>query len=77
MDKDLAVKDRTRFSIENALVNLMAGTVRVAVIEQRMGIGVLARADEVQAINPAFGPRLIESDVDVMAGKLGAERHGR
>src|SRR5207249_390312 len=43
--KNLAVKDRVRFSVEHTFVKLMTRTMRLAMIDYRMCIAVLARAN--------------------------------
>ena len=71
--EDLAVEDRPRLAVENALVKLMTGAVRLPVIDHRMRVGVLVAVNHVKSINPAFRPFMIHHNVDGVARKRGAQ----
>src|SRR5712692_6596458 len=62
--KHFAVEDRPRLAVENALVKLMAGAVRLPVINHRMRVGVLVTVNHVKPINPAFRAFMVHHHVD-------------
>ena len=71
---DLAVEDADRAAVENALVELMAGAVRLGVVDQGVVIDVLRAVDGVQTVEVAMAAFVVEHHVDVVAGQRAAER---
>ena len=62
--KNFAVENRTRLAVEDALIKLMTGAVRLPVINHRMRIGVLLAVNHVKPVNPAFRALMIHHHVD-------------
>ena len=71
-DQDLAVENRAGAARQNALVQLVAGGVRLGVIDGGVIIDVLLARDQIQAVERAFAA-LREHGVDVVADKRAAE----
>src|SRR2546427_5435415 len=75
--ENLAIENRARLAIQNSLVQLMAGAVRLLVIDYGMRVCVLPRADDVQAVNPTLRAFVIHNHTEVVSRKLGAKRDVR
>src|SRR5712692_10534693 len=71
--KDFAIEDRPRLAIENAFVELMAGAMRLAVIDHRMRVGVLVATNHVESVDVALGAFMIHRHVDAVSRKRRAE----
>src|ERR1041385_1412648 len=54
VDKDATVEDGERAPVENAFVVLPARAGRLPVVDERVRVGVLPRADDVEAVNAAL-----------------------
>src|SRR4030095_7339206 len=76
-DEDAAVEDGARALVEDALVVLPARAVRLTVVDERVRVGVLPRADEVEAIHAALRALAAEDDLDAVPRELRAQRHRR
>src|SRR6185503_7030251 len=48
--ENLAVENRSRFAVENALVKLMTGAPRLAMIDDRVRVRVLIAVDHIKSI---------------------------
>ena len=71
--KNFAIKDRMGLSVQHSFVKLMARAMRPAMIDYRMRIAMLGRADHVQPINQAFAALVIERDGDIVTRKRCAQ----
>src|SRR5258708_11467723 len=69
-NENYAVENCPRFSVEDAFVKLMTGAMRLFVIDYGMSVGVLAIADDIETINPAFSAFLIHDHCDVVPREL-------
>jgi hypothetical protein len=54
-NKDLSVEYRPAIAIENPFVQLMTVTVRLFVINNRVGVGMLITTDDIEAVDPTLG----------------------
>src|SRR5437016_752679 len=64
-----AIEDRSRFTIENPFVELAAGAVGLAMIDQRMRVGMLSSVDHVETVDRTFGAFVIHRYINIMARK--------
>src|SRR5437588_620982 len=60
MNKDLAVENAVRMTVEDALVEFMTAAVGPGVVEDGMVIHVLAAAGDVQAVDGGFAAFVIQ-----------------
>src|ERR1035437_8131461 len=74
-DDDFAVEDGVGLAVENALVEFVAGAVRLGVIDDRMIVDVLRAVDDVEAVQGGVGA-CRQGGVGVVADQRAAERNG-
>ena len=74
LHEDAAVEDALRFVVEDAVEILVAGAMRLGVLDDHVVIGELFAAREVKAVENALQALAGEVGVDVVARKLRAER---
>src|SRR2546425_213691 len=71
--KDFAIEDRARLPIEDAFVKLLAGAMRLAMVDHRMRVCVLVAINHVKPINPAFCAFMVHHNVDGVTRKRRAQ----
>src|ERR1035437_4344360 len=74
-DDDFAVEDGVGLAVENALVEFVAGAVRLGVLDDRMIVDVLRAVDDVEAVQGGVGA-CRQGGVGVVADQRAAERNG-
>ena len=70
------MENALRFVIEDAVEILVAGAMRLRVLDNHVMVGELFAAREVKAVQNAFQPFAGEFGADVVARQLRAEREG-
>ena len=59
-DEDLAVEDAVGLAVEDALVQLVAGAVRLGVVDDRVVVDVLRAVGQVEAVERALAAFAVE-----------------
>ena len=73
-DEDLAVEDRVRLAVQDALVQLVAGGVRLGVVDGGVIVHVLRAVDDVESVQRGLGA-FREERVGIVAHQRAAERN--
>jgi hypothetical protein len=75
-NKDFAVENSARFTIKDSLIELVAGAMRLLVVDDRMRVCVLCSAHDVKPVHPTFRAFVSHPHCNVMARKLSTEVNG-